>query len=95
MMPGHHVVASVPLEQLRDANLARVVTRWPYSTYSRDPPRPRSTHCVRRDLARARRAATPDFYYINDDRKVRPAGRVQQIWNTLRVRSATGLFFPL
>ena len=27
---------------------------------------------------------TPDFHYINDDRKVRPGGRVQQIWNTLR-----------
>ena len=31
--------------------------------------------------------ATPDFYYINDDCKVRPGGRVQQIWNTLPMYS--------
>ena len=44
-------------------------------------------------------AVTPDFYYINDDCKVRPGGRVQQIWNTRRVHACehartTGLFFP-
>ena len=43
---------------------------------------------------------TPDFYYINDDCKVRPGGRVQQIWNTLRryllsVHARRDYFSPL
>ena len=31
----------------------------------------------------ARVPLTPDYYYSNYDCKVRPGGRVQQIWNTL------------
>ena len=43
-------------------------------------------------------AATPDFHYINDDRKVRPGGRVQlpparPSFATQAATRATGLFW--